>query len=85
MKPIHFWLGMAAGTAVGLLLAPKSGAKNRAYLATKAKEGTEYAKRSADAGVDYLQRQGDRLQKNASDAIDTALNAGKRAYNDAVE
>lgn len=93
MKPIHFVLGVAAGAVAGLLLAPKSGAKNRAYVAKKAQQGADYAKRSADASAEYLQQQGDRLKRNAADfaertsagvagAVENALDAAGRAYAD---
>jgi gas vesicle protein len=95
MKPVHFLVSIAAGAAVGLLFAPKPGAKSRAYLANKAREGADYAKRSAGEAVEYVQRQGDTFMNNASGAvervkttamqeIENALDAGKQAYKDAV-
>jgi gas vesicle protein len=95
MKPIHFLVGVAAGAAVGLLLAPKSGAKSRAFLAKKTREGADQARRSVDESAEYVQRQGERLKKNAADTMDraktavkeqmeNALAAGKQAYSEAV-
>lgn len=91
MKPIHFLFGVAAGAAMGLLFAPKSGADSRAFLADKAQEGADYTKRSVSDGADYLQRQGETLKRNvervrtaATDTVGAALDAGKQAYNQAV-
>jgi gas vesicle protein len=77
MKPIHFFLGVAAGAAVGLLCAPKSGAKSRAFLAKS-------TKRSVDQSAEYLQQQGERLKSAAKEQIESAMTAGKQAYREVV-
>ncbi len=95
MKPIHLLLGLAAGAAVGLLCAPRSGAKSRALLAKKSREGAKNARRFVDESAESLQQQSEQLKKNAADTIDrvktatkeqieNALDAGKQAYRDAV-
>jgi len=44
----YFFLGLGLGTAVGLLVAPKSGAESRNYLRSKTQEGTSYLKNQGE-------------------------------------
>ena len=83
----YFFLGLGLGVAVGLLVAPKSGPETRELLLNKADEGRE-----------YLRRQGETLRDSAGDLVDkgrtilskqkeqlnSAVEAGKQAYRDAV-
>jgi|HubBroStandDraft_5_1064220.scaffolds.fasta_scaffold603401_2 gas vesicle protein len=95
MKTTNLLVGLAAGAAVGLLCAPQSGARNRAFLAKKTREGADHAGRSVSETAESMQRQGEQLKKNAAEGIDRlktsakeqieiVLDAGKQAYNDAV-
>lgn len=95
MKPIHLLLGLAAGVAVGLLCAPHSGAKSRAFLAKKARDGAGTVGRLVDESAESLLRQGEQLKKKAAETLDrvkteateqieNALDAGKQAYSDAA-
>ena len=84
----YFFLGLGIGAASAMLLAPKNGVETRNYLRNKAQEGT-----------DYVKRQGDMLRQQASETIEPlkenlqrpmqamseALDAGKRAYREAVQ
>jgi gas vesicle protein len=93
----YFLMGLGAGAALGLLLAPTSGAETRAFLADKSKEGKDHIKHSADRGVDYLKRQADDVKTTASQTVERAkaaakapgeivsraVDAGKKAYSDA--
>lgn len=42
-RSLSFLIGVAVGTAVGILIAPKSGSETRAFLKRKSEEGTDYA------------------------------------------
>ena len=44
-----FAVGIAVGTALGILLAPRSGEETRDYLAAKADEAREYARLAKQA------------------------------------
>lgn len=57
MKPIHFLVGVAAGAALGLLCAPKTGAKTRAFLAKKTKRSMDDLQRQALAAGKQAYRQ----------------------------
>lgn len=82
-----FLLGLGVGVGIGMLFAPKSGQETREIIKNKAGEGTDYLKQRGsdlkqtanewvDKGRDTLSRQKD----NLSDAME----AGRRAYRDAV-
>lgn len=82
-----FALGFGIGIAVGILFAPRAGEETRQLLRSKAEEGK-----------DYLKKQGDTLYGSAGDLVDkgkgavvrqkdqltAAVEAGKRAYREAV-
>jgi len=83
----YFFLGLGLGVAVGLLVAPKSGAETRELLLNK-----------ADEGKDYLRRRGEGLRDSATEFVDkgkgainrqkdqlaAAVEAGKQAYREAI-
>ncbi len=86
-KFTYFVLGFGIGVAVGVLFAPHSGEETRQLLRSKAEEGK-----------DYLKKQGESLQETAGglvekgktavarqkDQLTAAVEAGKRAYREAV-
>ena len=83
----YFLLGLGVGVAVGMLFAPKSGTETRTLIRSRAGEGGE-----------YIRRRGSELREGASGLIDkskeavtrqrqqlnTALDAGRQAYREAV-
>ncbi len=72
---VAFALGALTGAAVALLLAPASGEETRRILAEKAKEGREKANDAARQGKEFLNRQ--------RDTLNTAIDRGREAYNQA--
>jgi gas vesicle protein len=83
-----FCLGLGVGAAVGLLLAPKTGEELVVDLRDRAGEGREYlrerggelrtqAERIVERGRGTLSARRDQLQ--------TALEAGRRAYREAAQ
>jgi gas vesicle protein len=78
-----FLAGLGLGTAVALLLAPKSGKEAREFIAGKAEEGRDYVRaksedlrRQAEGAVE----KGKDLVTKQKDLLSAALEAGKQAY-----
>jgi gas vesicle protein len=84
----YFVLGLGLGTAVGLLFAPKSGRQTRNYLQAKAQAGTDYVKRQGgelrDRATENFER-GKQSVRDQMHILGDAVDAGKQAYRDAVE
>src|ERR1700732_2144742 len=80
----YFLVGLGIGSAVGILLAPKSGEKTREYLAKKAGEGNEYARKKArelkDRADDAVGR-GKEAIAQTKEQIAAAIDAGRETYN----
>lgn len=72
---VAFMLGAITGAAVALLLAPASGEETRRLLGEKAKEGRDKASDAARQGKEFLNRQ--------RDTLNTAIDRGREAYNQA--
>jgi len=87
-KLSYFFLGLGLGVAVGVLFAPKSGAETRDFLRSKADEGTDFVKRSAedlrDTAADTIDRGKDTIRRH-KDNLSAAVDAGKQAYREAVK
>jgi gas vesicle protein len=83
----YFFLGLGLGVAVGLLVAPKSGAETRDLLLTKADEGKDYLRRQGeglrDSATEFIDKGKDTISKQ-KDQLAAAVEAGKQAYRDAV-
>ena len=83
---LGFLIGIGTGAAIGILLAPQSGARTRRQLAAKAQDSVDVVKEqatdivdSASAIVDKGRAEIARQRQNVKDAID----AGKRAFSSA--
>src|ERR1700738_878062 len=80
----YFLVGLGIGSAVGILFAPKSGEENREYLAKKASEGNEYARKNArerkDRAEDAVGR-GKETITQTKEQIAAAIDAGRQSYN----
>lgn len=74
-KVAFFLAGAAAGSALALLFAPKSGRETRRYISEKTEQGKDYvtfrgrefrrqAQEAVDGGKDFLVKQKDRLAES---------------------
>jgi gas vesicle protein len=83
-----FLIGIGFGTAVGMLLAPKSGAKTRRLISGAARQGLDeavatgqrWARRASDA-ANQVRDQIDQV----TESVKGAAEAGQRAYNEVVQ
>jgi gas vesicle protein len=86
-KFTYFVLGLGIGVAVGVLFAPQSGEDTRHMLQSKAEEGKGYLKKQ---GESLSESAGDLVEKGRTavsrqkDQLTAAVEAGKRAYREAV-
>jgi gas vesicle protein len=82
----YFCVGAAVGVAAAVLLTPKSGAETRGYVTSKANSGVDYVKARAEdvraAGKDALDK-GKQAVKKQTDGVAAAVDAGKKAYQEA--
>ena len=72
---VAFVLGAVTGAAVALLMAPASGEETRRLLGEKAREGRERAEGAARQGREFINRQ--------RETLNTAIERGREAYNQA--
>ncbi|MBI3406658.1 MAG: YtxH domain-containing protein [Acidobacteria bacterium] len=82
-KVSYFLVGLGVGTLLGILFAPKSGEETREYLRDKADEGKEYAQRKAREireRADELVERGKDAVRHQKDQVNSALDAGRAAY-----
>lgn len=82
-----FFLGLGAGVALGMILAPKSGSETRGLIRDKTYEGTDYLKRKGedlkDSAGDMVER-GKTAVSRQKDQFSAAVDAGKQAYREAI-
>jgi len=83
-----FLVGLGAGAALGILLAPRSGQKTRTLIREKANDGADYLRQRGtqvrDAAGDVIRGGADRVIKNAN-ALKSAVDAGKQAYSESSQ
>ena len=72
---LAFVVGAVTGAAVALLMAPMSGEETRRVLGERAREGREKAEEAARQGREFLNRQ--------KDTVNSAIERGREAYNQA--
>lgn len=78
-----FLIGFGVGTALGLLVAPKTGDEMRAELRRGAKEGRDYVRRSSDEWRTYAEgvlEKGMETVDSHRGKLESALEAGMQAY-----
>jgi gas vesicle protein len=82
-----FLLGLGVGIGVAVLFAPKSGAETRQLIKDKTGEGTDYLKQRRtdlrDSAGDLMNK-GKEAVNRQKETIGDALDAGKQAYQEAV-
>jgi len=79
---VYFVLGLFAGAAGGLLLAPRSGVRTRERIEAKAKDGLKFVEGHAAEMRDAVSGQIDRARyaaKVTAEGIADALGAGRSA------
>jgi gas vesicle protein len=83
----YFSAGLGLGAAVGILLAPKSGADTRYQIRAKAGDSVDYARRRAEDLRDGLRGTFEEARdviRDTPDRVAAAADAGRRAYRETV-
>ena len=83
-KGNYFLVGLGIGSLIGVLFAPKSGEETREYIARKAREGNEIARKKGqelrDRAEEAVER-GKKIVAQTEGRIATAIDAGVETYN----
>ena len=83
-----FLAGLGLGALVGVLYAPKSGKETRDTILQSANEGRDYLNQRGQefkGQVDQWVQKGKETYSRSKDQINSAVEAGRQAYRDAVE
>ena len=83
-KGNYFLVGLGIGSLIGVLFAPKSGGETREYIAKKAREGNELARKKAREmrdRVDETVERGKEIIAQTKEHIATAIDVGRETYN----
>jgi gas vesicle protein len=82
-KGNYFLVGLGIGSLIGVLFAPKSGEETRKYLAKKASQGNEFARKQVrelrDRAEDVVGRSKETVAQT-KEQIATAIDVGREAY-----
>jgi gas vesicle protein len=79
----YFLAGLAIGSLVGIVFAPKSGEGSREYLSKKLKEGSKHARKKARElreRADDLVDRGKELVNETKEQIATGLDEADKAH-----
>ena len=79
----YFLAGLGIGAAVALLIAPRSGEETRELLREKAGKGRDYLKEHSGEVRETarkMKRRGREFVDQQKDTLESALEAGRRAY-----
>ena len=83
-KGNYFLVGLGIGSLIGVLFAPKSGEETRAYIANKAREGNELARKKGREMRDRVEEtveRGKEIIAQTEGRIATAIDTGIETYN----
>jgi gas vesicle protein len=83
-KRNYFLVGVGIGSLMGILFAPKSGEETRKYIAKKAREGSELARKKAremQVRVEENVERGKEIINQTEGQIAMAIDAGIETYN----
>ena len=83
-KGNYFLVGLGIGSLIGVLVAPKSGAETREYIAKKTREGNELARkkvRELRARAEDTVEHGKKIIAQTEGRIAAAVDAGIATYN----
>jgi gas vesicle protein len=83
-----FFIGLGAGVGLGMLLAPRSGERTRSLVKEKASDGAAYLRKRGAGLVDDAAdafRDSTRKVTKGAEAVKAAVEAGKRAYGEAIQ
>lgn len=75
MVVLGFVMGAITGAAVALLMAPASGEDTRRAIGARAREGRQRAEEAARQGREFINRQ--------RETLNSAIERGREAYNQA--
>lgn len=78
-----FLMGVVAGAAVAVLLAPSSGTKTRSQITKAAGDGAAYFKDVRDAVLGAVERSKDQIARQ-KEGVAEAIKRGSEAYKRAV-
>jgi gas vesicle protein len=80
----YFLMGLGIGSAVAILLAPKSGQETRQYIADKTREANDFTRQKAREikirAEDAVER-GKETIAQTKDQIASAIEVGRQTYN----
>jgi gas vesicle protein len=80
----YFLVGLGIGSAIAILLAPKSGQETRQYIANKTKEANDYTRQKARElriqAEEAIERGKDTIAQT-KEQIATAIEVGRETYN----
>jgi gas vesicle protein len=83
-KGNYFLVGLGIGSLIGVLFAPRSGEETREYIAKKAREGSEVARkkvRELQVRVEETVERGREIIDQTEGQIAMAINVGIETYN----
>jgi gas vesicle protein len=84
LKGNYFLVGLGIGSLIGILFAPKSGEETRAYIANKAREANELARKKGREMRDRVEEtveRGKEIIAETQGQIAIAIDAGVETYN----
>jgi gas vesicle protein len=84
LKGNYFLVGLGIGSLISVLFAPKSGEETREFLAKKAREGSELARKKArelQVRVEETVEHAKEIMGQTKGQIATAIDVGIETYN----